>query len=60
MRRHRPAIIAALAAAAALGGVAAPAANADETVGDIQISSVVVNGGKNIVVDTADKTITVP
>ncbi|MET7934785.1 calcium-binding protein [Streptomyces sp. NPDC005322] len=59
MRRHRPAIIAALAAAAALGGVAAPAANADETVGDIQISSVVVNGGKNIEVDTADKTITV-
>ncbi len=56
---RRPAILAALAAAAALGGVAAPAAYADETVGDLRIDGVVVNGGKNIVVDTADKTVTV-
>ncbi|EKX60090.1 hypothetical protein [Streptomyces ipomoeae] len=48
-----------LTAVAALAGFAAPVAHADDIVGDIQINGVAVNGGKNIVVDTADKTITV-
>lgn len=56
---RRRAILAVLTAAVALGGFTAPAAHADETVGDIQISDVSVNGGRNIVVDTLDKTVTV-
>ncbi|MGW0706460.1 calcium-binding protein [Streptomyces sp. NPDC002643] len=46
-------------AVATLAGLAAPGAQADETVGDIQITSLKVNGGKSIVIDTTDKTITV-
>ncbi|MET7847521.1 calcium-binding protein [Streptomyces avermitilis] len=49
----------AVLAAAALGGFASPAAYADETVGDIQITGVSVNGGKGIAVGLADKTVTV-
>ncbi|MET8681441.1 calcium-binding protein [Streptomyces sp. NPDC004647] len=56
---RRRAIFTVLAAATALGGFTAPAAHADETVGDIQITNVDVNGGKDIVVDAVDKTITV-
>ncbi|MGP3998639.1 DUF5707 domain-containing protein [Streptomyces sp. 8N706] len=56
---RRRAVFAVLAAGAALGGLTVPAAQADETVGDIRITNVVVNGGKSIVVDAADKTITV-
>ncbi|WP_455353820.1 DUF5707 domain-containing protein [Streptomyces sp. SYSU K217416] len=48
-----------VAAATVLGGFILPAAYADETVGDIQITGVAVNGGKDIVVGTADKTVTV-
>ncbi|MGW0309957.1 calcium-binding protein [Streptomyces flavidovirens] len=55
---RKRAIFAVLTAAAALGGLTAPAAYADETVGDIQINGVAVNGGKDIVVGTADTTIT--
>ncbi|WP_028810964.1 DUF5707 domain-containing protein [Streptomyces flavidovirens] len=55
---RKRAIFAVLTAAAALGGLTVPAAYADETVGDIQITGVAVNGGKNIVVGTADTTIT--
>ncbi|MFC9910478.1 calcium-binding protein [Streptomyces sp. NPDC127197] len=56
---RKRAAYAVLTAVAALAGFAVPGAYADETVGDIQITSVAVNGGKSIVVDTADKTITV-
>ncbi|MEU9117326.1 calcium-binding protein [Streptomyces sp. NPDC048483] len=56
---RRRILLAVVAAATALGGLAAPAAYADETHGDIQITSVAVNGGKDIVVDTVDKTVTV-
>ncbi|MBC2905350.1 calcium-binding protein [Streptomyces cupreus] len=56
---RKRAAFALLTTVAGLAGFAVPGAYADETVGDIQINSVVVNGGKSIVVDTADKTITV-
>ncbi|MFJ3304454.1 DUF5707 domain-containing protein [Streptomyces sp. NPDC086549] len=56
---RKRAAFAVLTAVAGLAGFAAPGAYADETHGDIQVDSVVVNGGKNIVVDTADKTVTV-
>ncbi len=56
---RRRAILAVLAAATALAGSSVPVAHADEVVGDIQIDNVVVNGGKNIVVGIADKTVTV-
>ncbi|MET8023578.1 calcium-binding protein [Streptomyces avermitilis] len=56
---RKRATFAVLAAAAALGGFASPAAYADETVGDIQITGVSVNGGKGIAVGLADKTVTV-
>jgi hypothetical protein len=56
---RKRAILAVLAAATALGGFTGPSAYADEVVGDIQITNVSVNGGKNIVVGTADKTVTV-
>ncbi|KUM80125.1 DUF5707 domain-containing protein [Streptomyces curacoi] len=55
---RRRAIFAVLAATT-LGGFFGPAAYADETVGDIQITNVSVNGGKNIVVGLTDKTVTV-
>ncbi|MFD8589496.1 DUF5707 domain-containing protein [Streptomyces sp. NPDC059637] len=54
------ATFAALTAVAALGGLAAPAAHADEVRGDIRITDVVINGGKNIVADaTTPETVTV-
>ncbi|MGW1374014.1 DUF5707 domain-containing protein [Streptomyces sp. NPDC002446] len=56
---RKRAIFAGLAAAAALGGFVVPAAYADETVGDIQITGVAVNGGKDIAVGLTDRTITV-
>ncbi|KAB1149450.1 calcium-binding protein [Streptomyces luteolifulvus] len=56
---RKRALFAVPAAVAALGGAIGPAAYADEVVGDIQITDVLVNGGKNIVVGTADKTVTV-
>jgi hypothetical protein len=56
---RKRAIFAVLAAATALGGVTGPAAYADEVVGDIQITNVSVNGGKDIVVGVTDKTVTV-
>lgn len=56
---RKRATFAVLAAVTALGGLTGPAAYADEVVGDIQITDVSVNGGKDIVVDTADKTVTV-
>ncbi|MER6628528.1 calcium-binding protein [Streptomyces sp. NPDC000987] len=56
---RKRAVLAVLTAVAGLAGFAVPGAYADDNVGDIQVDSVVVNGGKNIVVDTADKTITV-
>jgi hypothetical protein len=56
MRKRAPF---ALLAAAVLGGITGPAAYADETVGDIRITDVSVNGGKNIAVGLADKTVTV-
>ncbi|MFD5569483.1 calcium-binding protein [Streptomyces cadmiisoli] len=56
---HKRAAFAVLTTVAGLAGFAIPGAYADETVGDIQITGVAVNGGKSIVVDTADKTITV-
>ncbi|AVH57579.1 MULTISPECIES: DUF5707 domain-containing protein [Streptomyces] len=56
---RRRAIFAVLATATVLGGFAAPAALADETVGDIQINQVLVNGGKDIVIGTADRTVTI-
>lgn len=56
---RKRAIFAVLAAATALGGFVGPAAHADDTVGDIQITDVSVNGGKGIVVGLADKTVTV-
>ncbi|MFJ8505878.1 DUF5707 domain-containing protein [Streptomyces avermitilis] len=56
---RKRATFAVLAAASALGGFASPAAYADETVGDIQITGVSVNGGKGIAVGLADKTVTV-
>ncbi|CAL9531571.1 hypothetical protein SUDANB105_04031 [Streptomyces sp. enrichment culture] len=56
---RKRATFAVLTAVVALAGSTAAGAHADETVGDIQINSLAVNGGKNVVVDTADKTITV-
>ncbi|MCX4990301.1 MULTISPECIES: calcium-binding protein [unclassified Streptomyces] len=56
---RKRATFAVLAAASALGGFTGPAAYADETVGDIQIVDVSVNGGKSIAVGLADKTVTV-
>ena len=56
---RKRATFAVLAAASALGGFTGPAAYADETVGDIQIIDVSVNGGKSIAVGLADKTVTV-
>lgn len=56
---RKRAIFAVFAAAAALGGLTAPAAYADEIQNDVQISNVVFDGGKNIVVGVYDKTITV-
>ncbi|MET9470860.1 DUF5707 domain-containing protein [Streptomyces sp. NPDC002917] len=56
---RKRAIFAVLAAASALGGFIGPAAYADETVGDIQITNVSVNGGKSITVGLTDKTVTV-
>lgn len=55
---RKRAIFAGLVVATALGGFVVPAAYADETVGDIQITDVTVNGGKSIAVGLADKTIT--
>ncbi|MEV0371702.1 calcium-binding protein [Streptomyces sp. NPDC050636] len=56
---RKRAIFAVLAAVTAVGGFAVPAAYADETVGDIQITNVTVNGGKDIAIGLVDKTITV-
>ncbi|GGY20117.1 calcium-binding protein [Streptomyces djakartensis] len=56
---RKRAALAVLTAVAGLAGFAVPGAYADDNVGDIQVDSVVVNGGKNIVVDTTDKTVTV-
>ncbi|MEU9290140.1 calcium-binding protein [Streptomyces sp. NPDC048275] len=56
---RKRATFAVLTAATALGGFTSPAAYADETVGDIQITTVSVNGGKGIAVGLADKTVTV-
>ncbi|MGW0879743.1 calcium-binding protein [Streptomyces sp. NPDC002671] len=56
---RKRAAFALLTTVTALAGLAVPGAYADDNVGDIQVDSVVVNGGKSIVVDTADKTITV-
>ncbi|MHA5050242.1 DUF5707 domain-containing protein [Streptomyces sp. SD15] len=56
---RKRATFAVLTAAAALGGFTGPAAHADETVGDIQITTVSINGGKGIAVGLADKTVTV-
>ncbi|MFJ4242816.1 calcium-binding protein [Streptomyces iakyrus] len=56
---RKRAALAVLTAVAAAAGLAVPGAYADDNVGDIQVDGVVVNGGKNTVIDTADKTITV-
>lgn len=56
---RKRAIFAVLAGITAAGGFIVPSAYADETVGDIQITGVTVNGGKDITVGLADKTITV-
>ncbi|MFJ4557788.1 calcium-binding protein [Streptomyces massasporeus] len=56
---RKRAAFAVLTAVAGLAGMAMPGAHADDNVGDLQVDGVVVNGGKNIVADTADKTITV-
>ncbi|UKY51538.1 DUF5707 domain-containing protein [Streptomyces inhibens] len=57
---RKRAIFAVLAAATAVaGGFTVSSAYADETVGDIQITNVAVNGGKDIAIGLADKTITV-
>ncbi|MGY5124046.1 DUF5707 domain-containing protein [Streptomyces nigrescens] len=56
---RKRAIFAVLAGVTAVGGFIVPSAYADETIGDIQITDVTVNGGKDIAVGLADKTITV-
>ncbi|MFF4348788.1 calcium-binding protein [Streptomyces sp. NPDC001530] len=56
---RKRATFAVFAAATALAGFAAPAADAEVTEGDVVISDVAFDGGKNIVVDVYDKTITV-
>ncbi|MFF4398197.1 calcium-binding protein [Streptomyces sp. NPDC001480] len=56
---RKRAAIAVLTAVAGLAGFVVPGAYADDNVGDIQVDSLVVNGGKDIVVDTADRTVTV-
>ncbi|AKN70326.1 sarcoplasmic reticulum histidine-rich calcium-binding protein [Streptomyces sp. PBH53] len=48
-----------LGAVAVLAGLAVPGAAADETQGDVLISDVTFDGGKNIVVDIYDRTVTV-
>jgi hypothetical protein len=50
--------VAALSGALALSALAVPAAYADMSGGSTEISSVVVNGGKTIVIGTTAKTIT--
>ena len=56
---RKRAIFAVFAAAGALGGLVGPAAYADGTDGDIQVTNVSVNGGKGIAVGLTDKTATV-
>ncbi|MEU6802630.1 calcium-binding protein [Streptomyces neyagawaensis] len=56
---RKRALFAGLAAATVLGGVTGPSASADEIVGDIQITKVAFSSGKDIVIDTADRTVTV-
>ncbi|MER5469337.1 calcium-binding protein [Streptomyces sp. NPDC002685] len=56
---RRRATFTVLAAASVLAGLTGPAAYADETVGDIQITDLSVNGGKSIAVGLTDKTVTV-
>ncbi|MFD8222836.1 calcium-binding protein [Streptomyces massasporeus] len=56
---RKRAALAVLTAVAGVAGLSVPGAHADDNVGDIRVDGVVVNGGKNIVVDTADRTITV-
>ncbi|MGW7506877.1 calcium-binding protein [Streptomyces massasporeus] len=56
---RKRAALAVLTAVAGLAALAMPGAHADDNVGDLQVDGVVVNGGKNVVVDTADRTITV-
>ncbi|PLW71583.1 calcium-binding protein [Streptomyces sp. SCUT-3] len=56
---RKRATFAVLAAATVLGGLAAPAAQADDVQGETRITNVVVNGGKDIVVGTTKaKTVT--
>ncbi|MER7576992.1 calcium-binding protein [Streptomyces sp. NPDC126514] len=56
---RKRAILAVLATGTALSGFAGPSAYADEIVGDVQITNVSVNAGKDIVVGVSDKTVTV-
>ncbi|QEV53429.1 hypothetical protein CP981_18780 [Streptomyces platensis] len=46
-----------LPAVAALAGFAIPGAYAGESQGEVEISNVVLDGGKDFVVDTYDKTV---
>ncbi|MGA5560306.1 DUF5707 domain-containing protein [Streptomyces platensis] len=56
---RKRAVFAVFTAVAALAGVAVPGAHAGESQGEVQMSDVVLDGGKNVVVDIYDKTITV-
>ncbi|GGV27656.1 hypothetical protein GCM10010260_80170 [Streptomyces filipinensis] len=56
---RKRAAFAVLSAVTALAGFAVPAAHADETQSDVQISNVLFDGGKNIVVGLYAKTVTV-
>ncbi|WP_405657709.1 calcium-binding protein [Streptomyces sp. RK9] len=53
------ATVGALTGALALSALAVPAAHADEADGDVEITKVVVNGGKDVVVGTSAKKFTV-
>ncbi|MER5297827.1 calcium-binding protein [Streptomyces lasiicapitis] len=53
------ATVGALTGALALSALAVPAAQADEADGDVKITKVVVNGGKDVVVGTSAKKFTV-
>lgn len=56
---RKRAAFAVLTAVAALAGFAIPGAYAGEGQREVEISNVVLDGGKNVVVDTYDKTVTV-